>query len=427
MQMLHRQLIRNPGMRVAVIRPTYKSVKENIIPQWRDKVLLHGFDPHPLNPIERTIGGTERVESLLYRNKSRMVFGGMDDSGKILGGEFDIIFYNQVEQGLEEDWEVLWSRLRWGRWKYPYGYGSKLLIGDCNPSRRKHWILNRAEQGKTKLCYVGLDSNPYLFYNGDWTEEGEIYREDCKLRFTGLRLRRGLYGEWCSPDGLVYEYDPDKHDMKLMKDEIGKDWKFSAAIDHGERNPFVFQLYCGPPDKSYVVLYKEIYKPGLDTDQMRNMVDDLLKKHLPHGKTAKDLQWTVADHRPGINKTIGKIGLPIENADKELEPGIDCVQLCLRDEKVFFNVDSLAHRPDRERNEKAWPIKTVEEFDRYAFRDEDKLDGSDKDEQPVDAFNDGMDTLRYELVKWNKPTVRIPTVRSNKKIVPKPFVPSYMR
>ena len=416
--MLHRQLIWNPGMRVAVVRPTYKSVKENIIPQWRDKILAYGFDPHRYNPIARPIGGTERVEQVLYHNGSRMVFGGMDDAGKILGGEFDIIFYNQVEQGKEEEWEVLWSRLRWGQWLNPYGFGAKLLIGDCNPSRRKHWILNRAAANKTMLCYIELTANPLLYYDDEWTEEGKNYINDCKIRFTGLRLRRGLYGEWCSPDGLVYEYDPQKHDVDLQPGDIGSDFQWSAAIDHGSNHPFVFQLYCGPRDRSKLFLYKEIYKPGLDVDEMKGMVDHLLKQYLqPFNKTPKDLIWTTADHRPEINKTLAKLGLPIKNAEKEVLPGIETVKLALRDGRIKFNVNSLTHKPDHERNDRALPIKTVEEFDRYSYKEEDKMDGSEKDEYPVKAFDDGMDPLRYELVEWFKPYVERQVIS---KVLPPP-------
>ena len=405
--MLHKELINNPGMRVAVVRPTYKSVKENIIPQWRDKILRYGFDYHINNPILRPIGGPERVEQLLYHNGSRMIFGGMDDPGKILGGEFDIIFYNQVEQGKEEDWEVLWSRLRWGKWNHPiFGFDTKLLIGDCNPSRRKHWVPNRADQGKTLLCYVYLDSNPQLHYNGEWTEEGTAYRESCKLRYSGLRLRRGLFGEWCSPDGLVYEFDPAVHEVELLSGDIPSDWEWSASIDHGSTHPFVYQLYCGPKDRSKIYLYKEIYKPGLDTEEMKQIVGQLQKQHLPKDK---DLEWTVADHREDINKTLSKLGYPITRATKEVLDGIDNVKVCLRDGRILFNKHSLFHDPDRERNEKSLPVKTVEEFDRYSYKEEDKMDGSEKDEYPIKAFDDGMDTLRYEIAEWYKDPINLYT------------------
>ena len=404
MMMLHRFLIHNPGMYVMVCRPTYKSLKNSLIPQLRDKILRYGFSKHENNPIERAYGG-EVPQHLKYKNGSIMFFAGMDrDPDSVLGGEYDIVFYNQVEQGKQEHWEILATRLlegRHGMWTFPYGKRS-LLIGDCNPSRRRHWILERLNNpgNNLELHYVGLEDNPDLHDGSTWTQTGLNYIEESKNTLTGLILRRGLYGEWCSPEGIVYhEYDPDIHNIREQDIPIADNWIWMAACDHGGVHPFVFHLYCGPPDKSCIYLYKEIYKPGLDVDQMRSMVKDLLENYLPPNK---NLKWTVADHRPEINKTIKKIGIPIKEAEKEILPGIETVRQYLSKVKIRFNTNSLSHRPDQKRKESGNPIKTTDEFERYSYKDEEKMDGSENDEKPVKAWDDGMDTLRYGLVRHNK-------------------------
>ena len=421
LQMIHRFLMFNPGMRACVVRPTYKTVKEHVVGQLRDKLLRYGFDPHPNNPIERPIGGNERTEALLYKNGARMIFGGMDDPGKILGGEYDLVFYNQVEQGKEEHWEEFWGRLRFGRWTYPYGPGTKLLIGDCNPSRRKHWILNRADKGITELRYAQLTANPYLYYNGEWTQEGQEYVESCKKRFTGMRLLRGLYGIWCSPDGVVYpEFDED-NEVEEWEIPIKDNWIWSASVDHGYNHPFVFQLWCAPPNRSKNYLYKEVYQSQLDVDDLKDEVAKLLQTHLPSHQT---LKWCVADHRPEINKTVQKIGIRIDNAEKEVLPGIDLCKTKLRDNTILFNKNSLSHAPDRVLHEKSYPTRTVEEFDRYSYKEEDKMDGSEKDEYPAKGFDDGMDPMRYEAVKFFAPHGNYQFVSAA--VPPTSLVPSYV-
>ena len=408
-------------MRACVVRPTYKTVKEHIVGQLRDKLLRYGFDPHPNNPIDRAVGGAERTESLRYKNGARMIFGGMDDPGKILGGEYDLVFYNQVEQGKQEHWEEFWGRLRFGRWTYPYGPGTKLLIGDCNPSRRKHWILDRAAKEISELRYVELTANPHLYYNGEWTEAGHEHIDSCKQRFTGMRLLRGLYGIWCSPEGIVYPEFDEANEVEESEIPIGRDWIWSCSVDHGFNHPFVFQLWVAPPNRSKMYLYKEIYRSGLDVDDLKIQVGKLLDTYLPPGKKIK---WCVADHRPEINKTLEKLGIKIEPAEKEVLPGIDLCKNKLRDNCILFNKNSLSHAPDRSLNDRSLPIRTTEEFERYSYKEEDKMDGSEKDEYPIKAFDDGMDPMRYEAVKFFRRFSNYHFVSST--VPTKSFVPDYV-
>ena len=404
--MIHRLLCLNPGMYAIVVRPTYASVRDSLIPQFRDKILRYGFSEHPHNPILRGYGGEEKPTTLIYKNGARMFFAGMDrNPDKVLGGEYDIVFYNQVEQGRQEHWEILATRQlesRHGFWKIPYGNQS-MIIGDCNPSRKRHWIQARAlrPDSNLELHYVSLEDNPEFHDGESWTDTGRNYIEDTKRTLSGVMLRRGLYGEWCSPEGVVYpEFDASIHEVDEADIDIQPDWEWSASCDHGSRHPFVFHLYCGPRDRSKLYLYKEVYHTGLDIDQMKEKVANLMK-FKPQGSS---LRWVVADHRPEINKTLQKLDLPVQNADKEVLPGIESCREVLVRRKVFFNKDSLAHPPDRSRLDAGNPIRTTEEFDRYAYKEEDKLIGSEKDEYPIKAWDDGMDTFRYEIRRWMQPS-----------------------
>ena len=194
---IHELLCWNPGMYAMVVRPTYTSIQGSIILQLKDKILRDGFSG-PNNPIKTAFGG-QTPSRLIYKNGSIMFFGGMDrNPDKILGGEYDLVFYNQVEQGEKEHWEILASRMleaRHGFWNYPYP-NSSLLIGDCNPSRERHWILQRLLMPDTNLSmvYVGLEDNPDLHDGDDWTNKGKKYLQKAKTTLSGMELQRGLYG-----------------------------------------------------------------------------------------------------------------------------------------------------------------------------------------------------------------------------------------
>ena len=89
-----------------------------------------------------------------------------------------------------------------------------------------------------------------------------------------------------------------------------------------------------------------------------------------------------------------------------------------------INKNSLSHAPDRSLNDRSLPIRTTEEFERYSYKEEDKMDGSEKDEYPIKAFDDGMDPMRYEAVKFFRRFSNYHFVSST--VPTKSFVPDYV-
>ena len=185
---------------------------------------------------------------------------------------------------------------------------------------------------------------------------------------------------------------------EAMLEEIEDNWIWTASVDYGFQHPFVYSLWCSPPDKSKIFLFKEIYRSQLDPGEIREMVDNFIKRFVP---AENELVWTVADHRPEMNKYLRKIGIPFESAQKQIIPGIALVKQYLKQDRIFFNKNSLSHPVDSTQESKGYPTRSVEEFDEYRYKPEEKMTGSIDDEKPIQLHDDFLDTLRYQIVRFD--------------------------
>ena len=431
MAYLHGLHMKIPGLRSVVLRKEKTTVYNSILPQFVDKILPFGLDARAANPVHPH-NGKRTPSHLEYFNGGQMVFGGEDDSGKVLGTEWDVAFYSQCEQADFEFWQRLGRRCngRRGGW-IDDGRQRGLLLGECNPSYKKHFLKRLQAEGKLEMITVSHDDNPTLFYDGKWTALGLQTIEDLKNNLVGIEYRRGFLGEWCSAEGTVYGdyYDSDIHDLdeeeilerKERSESEGNPWIWYGGIDYGEVHPFVYGLFCGPEDYSEMYLFKEVYKTGLDVDQMREEIFALNDRHLPQGSDS--LQWIVADHKPEVNKSLRKLELPVENAEKEILPGINLVKKRFNANQLFFNKSSREHTADFHQVEKNFPTRTVEEIERYVHKASDKLTGSLQDEIPIPLHDDGLDVTRYVVKK----TDYVPYISIGGEISPANNLPDYLK
>ena len=410
----HTLCLTKPNFQCVVLRKNQTTVYPSILQSLKQHILPHGLYDHPDSPV-KPHGGQNKPQWLDYpHNGARMWFGGEDDkSGKILGTEWDLALYSQCEYADPTFWQQLSGRCtgRAGNWTYN-GQRYALLLGECNPSSRSHFLLNREQNGKLDMIKFVHKDNPLLFYDGEWTEYG--LRTDERLRsiYTGTTYERLYLGNWSTSEGIVFpEFDPNVHIVKEQQilDEIEHNWVWTCAADHGHRHAFVWQLYCGPPDRSKLYLFKEIFKTGLDVDAMKYEVNKMLRDAMePHGRRPEELFWTVADYRPEINLTISRnLGFDVEPADREVIPGIERLRQGLHQRKIFFNESSLAHTEDQSLVERGKPCRTVQEFEIYRYKPDAKMNGTIEDEKPdksLDADN-GIDPLRYEYFKWSEEMV----------------------
>ena len=363
-----------PGSRHLIIRKTRASLTDTGLVTFERDVL--GLD-HPL------VAGRQRAyrQSYQYGNGSEIVLGGMDKPGKVLSSEYDLIYFQQAEEGTEEDWETLTTRL--GR---STRCDVQQLLGCCNPDRPTHWLKRRCDAGRTALLEGRHRDNPILWDNGrgDWTEMGRAYiaRLDA---LTGARKQRLRHGRWVQAEGVVYEgWDPAVHLVDRF--EVPKHWRKFCSVDFGYTHPFACLWWTVDPD-GRLYLYRQLYH----TQRTVKVHSEQIRRH----SSGEIIETWVCDHDAEDMATLRENGIPTTPANKAVSVGIQKVQERLKlagdgKPRLFIVRDSLVEA-DQSLVEAKKPYATEQEFDGYIWQTHASR------EAPVKADDHGLDSLRYAV------------------------------
>jgi len=368
------------GAQAAIVRKTYASMHGTVLQTYR-RIL--GKD----TPV-RAFGG-EKPEWFDYPNGSRVFIGGMDNPQKVLSGERDVIYVNQAEELLLDDWETLTTRATGrGGGTMPYAQ----IFGDCNPGPHTHWIKQRAGAGALDFIESRHEDNPTLYSDeGAITEQGR--RTMAVLdALTGTRYKRLRLGLWVGSEGQVYEeWDSAVHLVDRF--DIPPEWPRYRVIDFGYTNPFVC-LWAASDHDGRLYVYREVYRTQRLVEQM---VPDILR--LSEGERIAD---TLADHDAEDRATAQAHGLRTRAAQKDVGPGIQAVQSRLKiagdgRPRLYVFRDSLAHPPDENLLSRRKPTRLAEEFDGYVWA---KSQSGDRiKEEPVKQDDHALDALRYLAIR----------------------------
>ena len=408
-----------PKFQSLVVRAEAKTLHTTIIPQLFTKIFRYPVKSKK-NPFS-LYGGENRAAHLEFDNGGRMTFGGMDDSGKILGSEYDLIFYNQAErEKYQRNWETLIGRGlegRAGHWPHSeYGYSRPRfqIIADANPSAPTHWLKARESAEQIRFISFLHEDNPLYYYNGAWTERGLRTRAELERRYTGYMRDRMVYGIWRAAEGIVYtmfspEVEVDMlggkkklpyHVRYVHRHDIPKDWHWFAAIDYGNVHAMCCQLWAMKPDRSRHIMYKEIYRTKLTPKRFIPMIQDMCDEVGVIPKTI------FTDHNASHNQDLREAGFHVTEAEKEILNGIELLKDWLSKEydsprllhpepAMVYHKNSLFHPPDPELFGR--PQSTVEEYPLYSYKEEDDRKGDETDEKPIKRWDEGMDTSRYYI------------------------------
>ena len=218
-----------PGYRGLITRKVAATLGATVL-RTLEEAVLHEWDSatrsSALDHVHFFGGSQNEPAWYEFDNGSRIVVGGMDQPSKILGAEYDEIFYNQIEEGTVEDMETLLSRLSHGLLPNP------CFIADCNPAFEKHWVLQRTIAGTMQRIKSYLKDNP-AFYDddGELTDRGQAYVQSIST-LTGTRYQRLVLGLWVSVENAIYPtFDRAVHVRPLPKDVK---WKTGAiGADQG--------------------------------------------------------------------------------------------------------------------------------------------------------------------------------------------------
>ncbi len=399
---LHALLCKYPHSRALMVRKTYKSLVQSAVVTYETKVL-------PFKPDDRRSAilkyGGERPDFYIYPNGSRLVVGGLDNAGKVLSAEYDFIYVNQAEELSLDDWEKLTGRATGRAGNAPYTQ----VMGDCNPDVPTHWIKNRKN---IRLFQQRHEHNPRLYDQptGKLTEHGQRTLSILDA-LTGLRYKRGRLGLWVSAEGQVYDtFDPQVHVIDPFP--IPPEWTRYRVIDFGYTNPFVCQWWAQDHDKR-LYLYREIY--------MTHRTVRVHAEQIKRLSGSERYAATISDHDAEDRATLEENGIKTVPAKKDISSGIQSVQDRLKDQGdgkpgLYLFRDCLVEADSslyREYPGDTQPVCTEQEFGSYVWPD--GKDGKPNKEIPVDAYNHGMDCVRY-LSKYQDQPPRVARIRSENPI-----------
>ena len=360
------------GMQGVVVRKVRASMDGTVLKTWEEKVL------GPNTPV--AVFGGERPEWYDYPNGSRIWVSGLDKPSKVLSGEKDVIYVNQAEELLLEDWEILITRTTGRAGHMPFGQ----LFGDCNPGPPHHWIKHRPT---LPILESRHEDNPALFDPATHAITDQGRKTLAVLdSLTGARKERLRYGRWVSAEGAVYDFDAAVH--LINRFDIPSQWRRIRVIDFGYTNPFVCGWIAIDPD-GRMILYREIYMTQRTVKVHAAQINQL--------SAGERYEATIADHDAEDRATLEENGISTAPAQKEISVGIQAVQERLKvagdgKPRLWVMRDCLVER-DEQLAALRKPVSTAQEFDAYVWPK--TADGKPIKEVPVDQDNHGMDMLRY--------------------------------
>ena len=368
---LHLLAMRYPGCQLAMVRNTAASLAGTVV-----KTFARVIAGQPV----RVFGGNS-PNRFIYDNGSVIWLGGMDKPEKVLSSERDCIYVCQAEQLTLDAWEFL-SRTCSGRGAI---VRTPQLFADANPGGSRHWIRQRAADGKLRLLSSYHRDNPTLY-----DDKGILLtEEECQRRnlpsararmktledLTGVRRKRLFEGVWATSEGAVYDmFDAAIHVQVRPRNEMTK---FALALDDGFTNPAVI-LDIGVDSDGRWHIFREFYKSGWVQDDVAQMAADWDKERRVEiaAVDAAAAGLIEALKRKGVTATAGK---------GRIFDGISKVQSKLKvaaDGKPRLTVDPSC-------------VETINEFESYVWKPEKDV--------PVDDFNHSLGAIRYLADAMDEP------------------------
>lgn len=345
--------------------------------------------------------GGKEPEWFDYTNGSRLWITGLDKPGNALSSERDIIYVNQAEELSLGDWETLTTRATGRAGNLPWS----LMLGDCNPAGKNHWIISRKS---IHLLRSKHQDNPSLF-NEDGTPTAQGEKSLAILsNLSEPRRSRLFLGLWSSASGVVYEtFDAVKH--VIPRFDIPILWPRIRVIDFGYRDPFVCLWIAINPVTRRMYGYREIYHTGRLVEDHAKQIAALegWEWDTPNARKVwkipfserENIVATICDHDAEDRATLERYGIPSLPAFKPIKIGIEAVQSRLKPHPndgipmlQYFD-DMLVEVDVISLDQSHYPTSTLDEFEGYVWLE--PKENKNIKELPVDKFNHGMDVSRY--------------------------------
>lgn len=202
--------------------------------------------------------------------------------------------------------------------------GSKMWF-NCNPEGPEHWLykewIQKARQKNLLHLHFTMADNPGL---------DPAIKRRYEAMYTGAFYRRYVLGEWCMAEGLVYDFQPDRHIAQAMP----TGGRYYISVDYGTRNPFSAGLWCVAGGKA--VRIREFFHSGRDSGRM--LTDEEYHKALVELAGGLPVELVVVDpSAASFIATIRSHGVfSVRKAKNEVLGGIHLVASLLREGVLQF-------------------------------------------------------------------------------------------
>jgi phage terminase large subunit len=162
-----------------------------------------------------------------------------------------------------------------------------------------------------------------------------------------------------------------------------------AGVDWGFTGPGVITVWQEDSDKR-LYMVREYYRTHETIDWWLERAKEIKREFNPEA-------FVCDPSEPGYIKQFIDAGLNAVQGINDIRPGIDAVQQRLQvasdgRARLYIVRDALRERDETLVDERQ-PFGTVQEFDSYVWPK--NIAGKPVKEVPVDAFNHGLDTVRY--------------------------------
>lgn len=415
-----------PGCKVLICRETEKKLRSTILPdlfKWLPPDWIKSWNKTDMELVLHN--GT--IVHFRYLSQKRDAATG-DSTGNILGGSYDLIVIDQIEDpGItHKDFLDLLGRRRGNtpyRGKDPTmpRTGPRWILAGCNPT--SNWVYRKLVRpyhlyamGKPSPDLM-LDSNgmPMLEVVEGATQENADnlpadYIEVMESMYTGQMRDRYLGGEWANYEGLVYpNYSTEIHtiphnEMLALMDEVSThsyNMVWLEGYDHGMRVAACY-LLAFIDLLGFIHVVDGFYEPEKSPAQIAKLIRNIrIKYGLPESheiyadpgifRRGAGNHNVVGVTVAGMFDELGVSYMTRGNNDMmngiakvmsylELNPNISNPYTHVLGTPLIFFSDQLSF--------------IDQEFTTYAW----KRDSSgERMDEPVDRNDHAMDTIKYML------------------------------
>lgn len=240
--------------------------------------------------------------------------------------------------------------------------GSKFWC-NCNPAGPGHWFKKQwiDERQKRNLLYLHFTMEDNLSLS-------EQIRARYRAMYTGIFYRRYILGQWCLAEGLVYEFDPERH----VTDDLPECGEWYISCDYGTLNPFSAGLWC--VRDGVAVRVAEFYHSG--REQQRQLTDEEYYRAIEQLAGDRDIRHIVVD--PSAASFIACIRshkrFSVRKAKNDVMYGIRLTAMMLQAGVIKIGSGCK---------------DAIREFGLYRWDDKGEVD------KPVKENDHAMDDIRY--------------------------------